>query len=39
MRGELSAAELAAEEALVRDTLGSSGGTHWREFLDAWPEH
>jgi predicted PolB exonuclease-like 3'-5' exonuclease len=38
MRGELSAAELVAEETLVRDTLKTSGGPHWREFLDAWPE-
>jgi 3'-5' exonuclease len=37
MRGALTEAEAAAEEALVRTTLQASPGEHWREFLAAWP--
>ena len=38
LRGLLSEAEAAAEEARVRETLRGSAGGHWREFLAAWPE-
>ena len=38
MRGLLTAATYAAEEALVRATLQTAPGEHWREFLAAWPE-
>jgi hypothetical protein len=38
MRGVLTEAGAAAEEALVRSTLQAAAGDHWREFLAAWPE-
>ena len=38
MRGALTDAEFAAEQALVRSTLQASAAAHWREFLAAWPE-
>ena len=38
MRGVLTEAEFADEQALVRSTLQSAQGEHWREFLAAWPE-
>ena len=36
MRGTLSNAAYQHEIALVQDTLGSYGGAHWKEFLQAW---
>jgi hypothetical protein len=27
----------ASEIRLVRETLQSLGGAHWRQFLDTWP--
>ena len=38
MRGVLTEAACAAEEALVRGTLQAAADAHWREFLAAWPE-
>ncbi|MFZ9709571.1 MAG: 3'-5' exonuclease [Steroidobacteraceae bacterium] len=38
MRGRLDAEEFAAEERRVRDWLSSSGESHFKEFLAAWPE-
>jgi len=38
MRGMLTEAGCAAEQALVRSTLRSAPGEHWREFLAAWTE-
>jgi hypothetical protein len=38
MRGVLTDAEFSAEQALVRSTLQAAPGTHWGEFLAAWPE-
>ena len=38
LRGHLDEARHAAEEALVRATLRSSAGEHWRCYLEAWPE-
>ena len=38
MRGVLTDAEFSAEQALVRSTLQAAAGTHWGEFLAAWPE-
>lgn len=37
LRGELDAAQYAAEIDLVRATLGQSAAPHWREYLAAWP--
>lgn len=37
LRGRLDAAELAAEEAVVRDSLAADGRAHLREYLAAWP--
>ena len=37
MRGVLTDAEFAAEQALVRSTLQAAPGAHWGEFLAAWP--
>ncbi|MEO8186012.1 MAG: 3'-5' exonuclease [Burkholderiaceae bacterium] len=37
MRGVLDDLQLAAEEALVRDSLQGLSASHWREYLDAWP--
>jgi len=36
MRGELDRMAYEAEVALVRSSLLESGGSHWREYLDAW---
>ncbi len=36
MRGVFNEAQHAAETALVRSTLGTLKGDHWREFLAAW---
>ena len=36
MRGELTAAEEAAEAQLAREKLGEIDAPHWREFLSAW---
>ncbi|HYG44740.1 MAG TPA: 3'-5' exonuclease [Bordetella sp.] len=36
LRGELDAAAYQAEVDLVRDTLSSSEGAHWRDYLAAW---
>jgi len=38
MRGVLTEAEFAAEQAVVRDALSSAAGAHWAAFLAAWPE-
>jgi predicted PolB exonuclease-like 3'-5' exonuclease len=38
MRGVLSEAAAADEEALVRAVLNEAPGQHWREFLAAWPQ-
>jgi hypothetical protein len=38
MRGALTDAEFAAEQALLRSALLAAAGAHWREFLAAWPE-
>ena len=38
MRGVLTEAAFAAEQALVRATLQEAAGAHWAEFLAAWPE-
>ena len=35
-RGRLGAAELEAEESLLRETLEKAGRPHLREFLEAW---
>ena len=35
-RGHLSADELTAEVALVRETLGALDQPHWKEFVAAW---
>jgi len=37
MRGLLDDAAYADELRLVRETLESLDGAHWRRFLDAWP--
>ena len=37
MRGHLDAAELAHEEAVVREALGRIDAAHWQQFLAAWP--
>jgi predicted PolB exonuclease-like 3'-5' exonuclease len=37
MRGVLTDAAWAAEEQLVRASLQAAAGTHWGEFLAAWP--
>jgi predicted PolB exonuclease-like 3'-5' exonuclease len=37
MRGALDESAYANEVALVRETLASMTGRHWREFLDVWP--
>jgi predicted PolB exonuclease-like 3'-5' exonuclease len=37
MRGALEPDAYEAEIALTRDALGALPGTHWREFLSAWP--
>ena len=36
MRGEIEAAQYAAEIALVRDKIGALEVPHWRDFRDAW---
>lgn len=36
MRGALSPEQHRAECELVRETLGSLAGAHWREFLERW---
>ena len=38
MRGHLSPQEYAAEIRLVRETLQGYSGSHWQEFLSAWPD-
>jgi hypothetical protein len=38
MRGNLDAAGLQREFALVRETLAGMGMPHLDEFLEAWPE-
>lgn len=38
VRGALDQDRYKAELQLVRDTLARSEGTHWREYLAAWPE-
>ena len=38
MRGNLDAAGLEREYALVRETLAAMDVPHLNEFLDAWPE-
>ncbi len=38
LRGLLSEAACTAEEAMVRSALQEMEGSHWREFLAAWPE-
>ena len=37
MRGQLDEEDYAVELQLVRDTLATSGGPIWQEFLNAWP--
>lgn len=37
MRGQLSDSAYAAELDVVRKSLASLSGAHWREYLDAWP--
>ena len=37
MRGDLNRVEYAAELALLRDKLSAHDGTHWKEYLAAWP--
>jgi hypothetical protein len=37
MRGGFTESEYESEMALVRETLGSIGEPHWREYLAAWP--
>lgn len=37
LRGNLSAEQLAAENAKIRDWLGEKTDTHWQEYLAAWP--
>jgi hypothetical protein len=37
MRGLLEESAYAAEVRLVRESLLSLDGAHWRKFLDAWP--
>ena len=36
LRGELTAAEEAAESVFVKAHLGRIGAPHWQEFLAAW---
>ncbi len=36
MRGDLVPSEYAAEIALLREKLGASDATHWKEYLAAW---
>ena len=36
MRGALTKDQYEREIGLVRDTLGESDATHWRQFLEAW---
>ncbi len=38
LRGQLTDAACAEEEALVRSTLSKSSGEHWRDYLAAWPD-
>jgi 3'-5' exonuclease len=38
MRGLFTESSCAAEQTLVRSTLQSTAGEHWREFLSAWPQ-
>ena len=37
LRGQISAEQLAAENAKIRDWLGGKHDTHWQEYLAAWP--
>jgi predicted PolB exonuclease-like 3'-5' exonuclease len=37
MRGVFTPAQLAAEEELARSTMREAGGTHWEQYLAAWP--
>jgi hypothetical protein len=38
MRGALTEAAFAAEQALVRSTLQAASADHWNEFLGSWAE-
>lgn len=38
MRGAISRADYGEEVALVRSSLAAMEGSHWREYLAAWPQ-
>jgi hypothetical protein len=37
MRGHLDENRYKSEIQIVRDSLGKSSASHWKEFLSAWP--